>query len=198
MNQLQIFENKEFGKIRTVEINNEPYFVGKDVADILGYTNARKALTDHVDEDDKGVTKCDTLGGSQNMTVINESGLYSLILSSKLPTAKKFKRWVTSEVLPSIRKHGMYTPESVNKPDTYTISGRKYKVEEYVKVKNKDTQEQYLLPLVDIPMASDYKWQSDALESRLKHPEWYEKDENVSEVIERLKAWLSEHTPLLA
>ncbi len=91
-----------------------------------------------------------------------------------------------------------YTPESVNKPDTYTISGRKYKVEEYVKVKNKDTQEQYLLPLVDIPMVSDYKWQSDALESRLKHPEWYEKDENVSEVIERLKAWLSEHTPLSA
>lgn len=198
MNELQMFENKEFGKIRTVEINNEPYFVGKDVADILGYTNARKALTDHVDEDDKGVTKCDTLGGSQNMTVINESGLYSLILSSKLTTAKKFKRWVTSEVLPSIRKHGMYATESVNKPDTYTISGRKYKVEEYVKVKNKDTQEQYFLPLVDIPMVSDYKWQSDALESRLKHPEWYEKDENVSEVIERLKAWLSEHTPLSA
>ncbi len=91
-----------------------------------------------------------------------------------------------------------YTPESVNKPDTYTISGREYKVEEYVKIKNKDTQEQYLLPLVDIPMASDYKWQSDALESRLKHPEWYEKDENVSEVMERLKAWLSEHTPLSA
>lgn len=91
-----------------------------------------------------------------------------------------------------------YTPESVNKPDTYTISGREYKVEEYVKVKNKDTQEQYLLPLVDIPMVSDYKWQSDALESRLEHPEWYEKDENVSEVIERLKAWLSEHTPLSA
>lgn len=118
MNQLQIFENKEFGKIRTVEINNEPYFVGKDVADILGYTNARKALTDHVDEDDKGVTKCDTLGGSQNMTVINESGLYSLILSSKLPTAKKFKRWVTSEVLPSIRRHGMYaTDELIANPD---------------------------------------------------------------------------------
>lgn len=118
MNQLQIFENKEFGKIRTVEINNEPYFVGKDVADILGYSNARKALTDHVDEDDKGVTKCDTLGGSQNMTVINESGLYSLILSSKLPTAKKFKRWVTSEVLPSIRKHGMYaTDELIANPD---------------------------------------------------------------------------------
>ena len=180
MNELQMFENKEFGNIRTVEINNEPYFVGKDVADILGYTNARKALADHTDEEDRNtVTIRDGNKGNPNQTVINESGLYSLILSSKLPTAKKFKRWVTSEVLPSIRKHGMYATESVNKPDTYTISGRKYKVEEYVKVKNKDTQEQYLLPLVDIPMVSDYKWQSDALESRLKHPEWYEKDENV-------------------
>lgn len=198
MNQLQIFENKEFGKIRTVEINNEPYFVGKDVADILGYQNGSRDIQRHVDAEDRQNYQNGTFESNRGMTVINESGLYSLILSSKLPTAKKFKRWVTSEVLPSIRKHGMYTPESVNKPDTYTISGRKYKVEEYVKVKNKDTQEQYLLPLVDIPMASDYKWQSDALESRLKHPEWYEKDENVSEVIERLKAWLSEHTPLLA
>lgn len=198
MNELQIFENKEFGKIRTVEINNEPYFVGKDVADILGYSNTRDALSKHIDDEDKLTSQITTAGQNRNVIVINESGLYSLILSSKLPTAKKFKRWVTSEVLPSIRKHGMYATESVNKPDTYTISGRKYKVEEYVKVKNKDTQEQYLLPLVDIPMVSDYKWQSDALESRLKHPEWYEKDENVSEVIERLKAWLSEHTPLSA
>lgn len=198
MNQLQIFENKEFGKIRTVEINDEPYFVGKDVADILGYTDTFGALKKHVDTEDKLNCQNDSFESNRGMTVVNESGLYSLILSSRLPTAKKFKRWVTSEVLPSIRKHGMYATESVNKPDTYTISGRKYKVEEYVKVKNKDTQEQYFLPLVDIPMVSDYKWQSDALESRLKHPEWYEKDENVSEVIERLKAWLSEHTPLSA
>lgn len=198
MNELQIFENKEFGKIRTVEINNEPYFVGKDVAEILGYSDVSKAIKMHVDDDEKLTRQFVVSGQNRNMYVINESGLYSLILSSKLPTAKKFKRWVTSEVLPSIRKHGMYATESVNKPDTYTISGRKYKVEEYVKVKNKDTQEQYFLPLVDIPMVSDYKWQSDALESRLKHPEWCEKDENVSEVIERLKAWLSEHTPLSA
>lgn len=118
MNEIQIFENKEFGKIRTVEINNEPYFVGKDVAEILGYANTRDALAKRVDDEDKGVAICDTLGGSQNQTVINESGLYSLILSSKLPTAKKFKRWVTSEVLPSIRKHGMYAAdELIANPD---------------------------------------------------------------------------------
>lgn len=107
-NELQIFENADFGKVRTMVKDGEPYFVGKDVANILGYTNSRKAIGDHVDEEDKGVTKCDTLGGVQELTVINESGLYSLILSSKLPTAKKFKRWVTSEVLPAIRKTGGY------------------------------------------------------------------------------------------
>ena len=117
MNELQIFENKEFGKIRTVEINNEPYFVGKDVADILGYTNAPKAIRDHVDTEDKTVNDSFTVNGTKGI-LINESGLYSLILSSKLPTAKKFKRWVTSEVLPSIRKHGMYaTDELIANPD---------------------------------------------------------------------------------
>ena len=108
MNELQIFKNEEFGEIRTVEISGEPWFVGKDVAEILGYSNPRKAISDHIDADDRGVTKCDTLGGSQELTIINESGLYSLILSSKLPNAKAFKKWVTSEVLPSIRKHGGY------------------------------------------------------------------------------------------
>lgn len=108
MNELEIFKNEEFGEIRTVVIENEPWFVGKDIAFVLGYSNSRKAIIDHVDDEDKGVTKCDTLGGSQDLTVINESGLYSLILSSKLPTAKKFKHWVTSEVLPTIRKHGAY------------------------------------------------------------------------------------------
>lgn len=108
MSDLKVFENPEFGEIRTVTIDNEPWFVGKYVATALGYSNPRKALLDHVDEEDKGVTKCDTPGGQQEMTVINESGVYSLILSSKLPNAKKFKRWVTSEVIPSIRKHGGY------------------------------------------------------------------------------------------
>lgn len=105
---ITLFTNQEFGNIRTMVINGEPYFVGKDVAEILGYSNTRKALSDHVDEEDKGVTKCDTLGGMQNLTVINESGLYSLILGSKLKSAKRFKHWMTSEVLPSIRKHGGY------------------------------------------------------------------------------------------
>lgn len=113
MSELQIFKNAEFGSIRTLQINGEPYFVGKDVAEILGYSNSRKALADHVDEEDKGVTKCDTLGGTQEMTVINESGLYSLILGSKLPTARRFKRWVTSEVLPTIRRHGVYAVDEV-------------------------------------------------------------------------------------
>ena len=108
MQELQIFKNESFGEVRTIIIDNEPWFVGKDVAEVLGYTNARKAINDHIDVEDKGVTKCDTLGGTQEMTIINESGLYSLIISSKLPKAKEFKRWVTSEVLPSIRKHGAY------------------------------------------------------------------------------------------
>lgn len=123
MNELQIFENADFGSVRTLMINDAPYFVGKDVAEILGYANPRKAISDHVDEGDKGVTKCDTLGGIQDLTVINESGLYSLILSSKMPNAKKFKHWVTAEVLPSIRKHGAYmTQETLEQailnPDT--------------------------------------------------------------------------------
>lgn len=113
-NEIKVFSNEEFGSIRRVEVNGEFWLVGKDVAAVLGYSNPRKALADHVDEEDKGVTKCDTLGGTQDMTVINESGLYSLVLSSKLPSAKKFRRWVTSEVLTSIRKHGAYmTPETL-------------------------------------------------------------------------------------
>ena len=113
MSKLEIFENSEFGEIRTVEIGGEPWFVGRDVATVLGYSNPRKAIGDHVDDEDKGVTKCDTLGGSQDLTIINESGLYSLILSSKLPNAKAFKRWVTSEVLPAIRKHGLYAIDDI-------------------------------------------------------------------------------------
>ena len=116
MSEIELFNNPEFGSVRVVTINDEPYFVGKDIAKVLGYSNSRKALSDHVDEEDKGVTKCDTLGGAQEMVVVNESGLYSLFLSSKLPTAKKFKHWVTSEILPAVRKHGAYmTPETIEK-----------------------------------------------------------------------------------
>lgn len=116
MEEMRIFKNEEFGTIRTVEINGEIWFVGKDVASILGYSNVRDAIANHVYEDDKGVGKLDTLGGKQNMTVINESGLYALIFGSKLESAKRFKHWVTSEVLPSIREHGTYmTQEFIQK-----------------------------------------------------------------------------------
>ena len=112
----QVFENDVFGKVRTVTINEEPWFVGKDVAECLGYGKGKSlanAVANHVDDEDKGVTEMMTPGGKQEMTVINESGLYSLIMSSKLPSAKEFKRWVTSEVLPSIRKNGMFVTDKL-------------------------------------------------------------------------------------
>lgn len=110
MNELTIFENEEFGKVRVVEINNEPWFVGRDVAKALGYSNTKDAIIKRVDVEDKmnGVAICDPIGREHKPVLINESGLYSLILTSKLESAKKFKHWVTSEVLPSIRKHGAY------------------------------------------------------------------------------------------
>ena len=110
--EIQIFKNERFGEVRTMVINGEPWFVGKDVASVLGYSNHRKALIDHIDADDKmdGVTIRDSIGRGQTPIFINESGLYSLILSSKLPQAKEFKRWVTSEVLPQIRQTGGYIP----------------------------------------------------------------------------------------
>lgn len=111
MSEIKLFENPEFGQVRTMVIDGEPWFVGKDVALALGYGAGKSlanAVAKHVDAEDKGVTEMMTPGGKQNITIINESGLYSLILSSKLPKAKEFKRWVTSEVLPSIRKTGMY------------------------------------------------------------------------------------------
>jgi anti-repressor protein len=108
MNTLKIFSNSEFGDIRTMMIDDTPYFVGKNVADILGYTNTQKAIRDHVDDEDKLTERIVLSGQNRDVIFINESGLYSLILSSKLPTAKKFKHWITSEVLPSIRKNGGY------------------------------------------------------------------------------------------
>ena len=109
MNEITVFNNDEFGSIRTVTIENEPWLVGKDVAEVLGYTNPSKALADHVDTEDKLNNETLLSLGQRGGWLINESGLYSLIMSSKLPTAKKFKRWVTSEVLPSIRKTGSYS-----------------------------------------------------------------------------------------
>ena len=109
MNDLRIFDSPEFGQVRTAMIGSEPYFAGKDVAEILGYADPNKAIAMHVDEDDKLNDKTASSLGQRGGWFINESGLYSLILSSKLPNAKKFKRWVTSEVLPAIRKTGTYT-----------------------------------------------------------------------------------------
>ena len=108
MNDLQIFSNPEFGQVRTVEIDGQPWLVGKDVAVALGYKNPQRAIRDHVEDEDKGMTKTVTPSGEQDMLIINESGLYSLILSSKMPKAKAFKRWVTGEVLPALRKNGVY------------------------------------------------------------------------------------------
>lgn len=114
MNELAIFNNNDFSSVRAVEINGEAWFVAADVTNALGYSNGRKAVADHVDEEDKGVTICDTLGGKQKLTIINQSGVIALTLSSKLPNAKKFKRWITSEVVPAIMKHGMYaTPQTI-------------------------------------------------------------------------------------
>lgn len=130
MNTLHVFKNDEFGTVRTLILDGQPYFVGKDVADILGYSNSRDALAKRVDDEDKGVAKCDTLGGVQDLVVINESGLYSLILTSRLPSARRFKRWVTSEVLPSIRKHGMYVMDDlIANPDLAIAALQALKVE---------------------------------------------------------------------
>ena len=117
MQEIRVFENTEFGAVRALEVDGTPWFVGKDVAEVLGYSNPQKAIRDHVDEEDRTVNESFTVNGTM-ASLINESGLYSLVLSSKLPGAKAFKRWVTSEVLPSIRKHGLYAiDEIIANPD---------------------------------------------------------------------------------
>lgn len=141
--KITLFKNPDFGEIRTLNIDGVPWFVGKDIAEILGYSKPRNALVTHVDEDDtlkQGVA--DDLGRIQQTTLINESGLYSLILGSKLPTSKKFKRWITSEVLPTLRKTGTYS--LAPKPDSYTIEDPIARAkrwieekEEYIKLENK-------------------------------------------------------------
>lgn len=137
MNDIQIFYNPEFGEIRTIEQDGEPWFVGRDVALALGYAKPENALAAHVDEDDKTTTLIQGDGSNykSKTTIVNESGLYSLVLGSKLPTAKKFKRWVTGEVLPSIRKHGAYmTPQKIEEallnPDTIISLAQQLKEEQ--------------------------------------------------------------------
>ena len=159
MKNLKVW-NFEEHTVRTVEVDGELWFVGKDVAKILGYSNPRKAMIDHIDAEDKqdGVTIRDSIGREQNPTVINESGLYSLILSSRLPKAKRFKRWVTAEVLPAIRKHGMYaTEELLNNPD-FAIAAFKALRDERRKNKKLSAKMQAQKKQIDImqPKASYY------------------------------------------
>lgn len=130
MKDIQIFNNEQFGQVRVITKDGEPWFVGKDVAGVLGYSDTNKAISMHVDIEDKLNDKMESRLGQRGGWLINESGLYSLIMSSKLPSAKKFKKWVTSDVLPSIRKHGMYaTDELINNPDLLIAAATKIKEE---------------------------------------------------------------------
>lgn len=132
MNQLEIFKNREFGEIRTVTVDGEPWFVAKDIAEILQYTNTQKAIRDHVDEEDKLTERIVLSGQNREVICINESGLYSLILSSKMPGAKRFKRWVTSEVLTQIRRTGTYqkplTPQEMMRVQLGMIDGHEERI----------------------------------------------------------------------
>lgn len=149
VNELQIFKNEEFGEVRTVIIDNEPWFVGKDVAEALGYKNTRQALSTNVMSEDKGVHSVDTPSGTQQMTIINESGLYALIFGSKLDSAKRFKHWVTSEVLPSIRRSGSYqkslTPEEMMRVQLGMIDGHEERISKLENTMNIDYGQQRVL-----------------------------------------------------
>lgn len=148
MDNLQIFSNSEFGKIRTITKDDETYFVGKDVAKALGFTNPRDAIATHVFDEDKGVDTIDTLGGKQSMTVINESGVYALVFGSRLESAKRFKHWVTSEVLPSIRKTGSYSkPLTTSEQIRLLAQGNTELTERVDKVEDKITSIEEETPL---------------------------------------------------
>lgn len=141
MNELQIFNSEEFGDIRTVTIENEPWFVGKDVATALGYSNPQKAVRDHISEEDRGVNEMDTPSGRQNLAIINESGLYALIFGSKLESAKRFKHWVTSEVLPAIRKTGAYQKPMTTDQKIQLLAQGNVELTEKIDKVDKDLQE---------------------------------------------------------
>lgn len=165
MNELKIFVSPEFGQIRTVAIENEPYFVGKDVAEILGYTNTAKAIRDHVDMEDKLTERIVLAGQNRDVIFINESGLYSLILSSKMPTARTFKRWVTSDVLPMIRKHGVYAvDELLSDPDLAIKAFTALKEE---KARNKQLSEEVN---VKNQLIGELKPKADYMDKILKNP----------------------------
>lgn len=146
MNSLQVFNSTEFGEVRTVTIDNEPWFVGKDIAEVLGYGNSRDALTTHVDDEDKTIIQRSDFPTleipNRGMVIINESGLYSLILSSKLPTAKRFKHWVTNEVLPAIRKNGGYIAGQENLSDAELMAKAILVAQRTIEEKNKVIEQQ--------------------------------------------------------
>ena len=149
MNQLEIFKNREFGEIRTVTVDGEPWFVAKDIAEILQYTNTQKAIRDHVDEEDKLTERIVLSGQNREVICINESGLYSLILSSKMPGAKRFKRWVTSEVLPQIRRTGTYqkplTPQEMMRVQLGMIDGHEERITHLENTMTIDYEQQHEL-----------------------------------------------------
>ncbi len=184
-NKIQIFKNSEFGEIRTVQINNEPWFVGKDVAEALGYGKSKSlnnAINNHVYEEDKGVTDMMTPGGKQQMIIINESGLYALIFGSKLVSAKKFKHWVTSEVLPSIRRHGVYmTSETIERieanPDIIIQLATALKKERgKSQIILKEEREKHQRELLE----ERNKYQTKLLEERERHQEEMEEERDYS------------------
>lgn len=147
MNELKIFKNEEFGQIRTKEIEGKPYFVGGDIATALGYGNPRDAIGSHVDDDDKLLSEIPTQSGRRRMICINESGLYSLILGSTLPNAKKFKRWITSEVIPSIRQNGGYIANQDNLTPEQIVANALVVAQNIIA--NKDKQIEVMQPKAD-------------------------------------------------
>ena len=156
-NNMIIKTNEMFGDLRVIMVDSEPWFVGKDVAEKLGYAKPRNAISNHVDDEDKGVAPIQgDLGGTQEMTIINESGLYSLILSSKLPEAKQFKRWVTSEVLPSIRKDGGYISISNEMSDEEIMAKALVVAQKTIERKNLELQEQKKIILEQQPKVEFY------------------------------------------
>lgn len=142
MSEIQIFNNPDFGEVRTLTINGEPWFVGKDVSTVLGYAKPTDAIRKRVDEEDRGISKMETPSGIQEMVIINESGLYSLIFGSKLESAKKFKHWVTSEVLPQIRKAGAYVMPQVCNPSEIPLG----ELASYLKIMDRIAHRQNLSP----------------------------------------------------
>lgn len=163
MNEIKIFNNEEFGQVRVIEINDEPWFVGKDVAEALGYSNTRDALALHVDIEDKNtVAFSDGKRGNPNQTIINESGLYSLILSSKLLNAKRFKRWVTFEILPSIRKNGGYIENQENLTPEQIVANALIVAQNIINEKDKQIEKmqpkaEYFDTLVDRNLLTNFR-----------------------------------------